>query len=123
MSTRTMLSAASAKLGYTPIPVAAMIQSPRQPALWFSTVVYIGTPMMSDTYDKEKWKTAMDAVQEAITFAEQNGHKLYEDPASVNLPDAQRGRNNYYNCFLQPWNRDEYLFAVAEQAYATRYQQ
>ena len=84
---------------------------------------YDGTPMMSDTYDKEKWKTAMDAVQEAITFAEQNGHKLYEDPASVNLPDAQRGRNNYYNCFLHPWNRDEYLFAVAEQAYATRFQQ
>ncbi len=74
-----------------------------------------GTEMINPEYDKEKWKAAMDAVKEAIILAEANGHKLYEDPSSASLPDAERGRNNYYNCFLQKWNTDEYLFAFGDQ--------
>ena len=80
-----------------------------------SFLSYDGTPLMSSTYDKEKWKTAMDAVQDAINFAESNGCALYEDPSSASLPDAQRGRNNYFNCFIQRWNTSEYLFAFADQ--------
>lgn len=76
---------------------------------------YDGSEMISSVYDKEKWKTAMDAVLEAITLAEINGYKLYEDPASSNLPDAERGRNNYFNCFIQRWNTSEYLFAFGDQ--------
>ena len=56
-----------------------------------------GTPLMSQTYNPEKWKWALDACQEAITLAEDNGHRLYESPnATAAATAAERGEINYY---------------------------
>ena len=76
---------------------------------------YDGTPLIPQTYDPEKWRIARDATLEAIQFAESHGHSLFTDPAGLHWNDAERGRNNYYQCFLQRWNSQEYLFAVANQ--------
>lgn len=76
---------------------------------------YDGSELMPREYDKEKWKRALDATLDAISLAEANGHKLWEDPASTGLPDAERGRNNHYKMFLERWNDTEYLFAWGDQ--------
>ncbi len=74
---------------------------------------YDGTPLISQTYDPGKWQDALDALGDAITFAETNGYHLWTDPASAALPDKDRGRNNYYKLFIQPTtnegNKCEYL--------------
>ncbi len=81
-----------------------------------------GKQLISQTYDREKWKRAMDATEEAIKLAESNGYALYTDPASASLSDAVRGRNNYYNLFIADWRNGsengcggEYLFAFGDQ--------
>ena len=82
-----------------------------------SFVNYDGTPLMSSEYDKEKWKTALDAVEDAIELAEDNGYKLYEYAAAATESDAERGRQNYYQCFLhKDWaTNPEYIFAIGAQ--------
>jgi len=37
-----------------------------------------GEPFFSQTYDKEKWRLALDAINEAITVCDQYGIKMYE---------------------------------------------
>ena len=76
-----------------------------------------GTPLMSQTYNPEKWKWALDACQEAITLAEDNGHRLYESPnATAAATAAERGEINYHDCFIEPlWNTTEYLWAMGDQ--------
>ena len=76
-----------------------------------------GTPLMSQTYNPEKWKWALDACQEAITLAEDNGHRLYESPnATAAATAAERGEINYHDCFVEPlWNTAEYLWAMGDQ--------
>lgn len=73
------------------------------------------TPLINQTYDINKWKTALDAVAEAIDLAEREGYHLYEDPSGSNLPTKERGRNNYYKLFIQPTtdtgNKCEYLWS------------
>jgi len=59
-----------------------------------------GTCLMSQTYDKEKWKKAMDAAQEAITLAEANGCKLYTNPTS-GLSAFDQGVKNYHDTFCE----------------------
>lgn len=72
---------------------------------------------MSQTYNPEKWKWALDACQEAITLAEDNGHRLYESPnATAAATAAERGEINYHDCFVEPlWNTTEYLWAMGDQ--------
>jgi len=59
-----------------------------------------GNVLVNQTYSKEKWKTAMDAAKEAITFAEGLGYKLYEwegnDPFTK-APVASTARQAYLN--------------------------
>ena len=81
-----------------------------------------GKALIPQVYDRNKWKRAMDATQEAITLAESNGYALYTDPASAGLPALTRGRNNYYNLFIADWRNGsengcggEYLFAFGDQ--------
>lgn len=62
-----------------------------------------GTPLISQTYDKEKWKAAADAALDCISTAEQSGRELYnEKPEDPVL--------NYQNIFNDNWN-DEILWA------------
>ena len=62
-----------------------------------------GTPLLSQTYDKEKWKTAADAAIECINITKQSGRSLYnkypEDPVKT-----------YQNIVNDKWN-DEILWA------------
>jgi hypothetical protein len=81
----------------------------------FSTFKNIdGTHFFPQEYDKEKWKEAIDALDEAISFCESNGITLYEyskptyytyDSAFVReRPDVAK---NYYNrrfVVTEPWN-------------------
>ncbi len=45
-----------------------------------------GSPLISTTYDANKWKVAADAAKEAIDLAEANGFKLYENTVSALIP-------------------------------------
>lgn len=58
-----------------------------------------GTPLISQTYDPEKWKVAADAALDCITKAEAAGYALYN-----NYPDDPV--KNYQNIFLDNWNRE-----------------
>jgi hypothetical protein len=75
-----------------------------------------GAQLISQTPDKNKWKTAMDAAEEAITFARAQGFDLYtfdkpdpfgEDPA-VKTYTADF-RQAYLNCRMvlaDDWNKE-----------------
>lgn len=75
-----------------------------------------GKPLMNLTYDREKWKKAMDAAEDAIQLCEANGYKLYGGSAS----DMRAGKKNYHEAFVGPNtgsfnNWDEILFGIANQ--------
>ena len=66
-----------------------------------------GTPLMPTTYDPMKWQKAKVAAEEAITFAEQNGHGLYENVeyGENGYPDNPAVRKLRYN-IMEPANGD-----------------
>jgi starch-binding outer membrane protein, SusD/RagB family len=73
------------------------------------------TPLMSLSYDKEKWKRALDAAHDAITSAEGAGFKLYTNIKS-NLSTFDQGETNYHDAFCEPsYNTDEFIDANATQ--------
>jgi len=81
-----------------------------------------GTNLISQTYDREKWKKAMDAAQEAIVHGEANGFGLYESSSSVSEPDLfQKGLKNYRAAFVGEqrsasfYNNKEHLFSYNNQ--------
>jgi hypothetical protein len=79
-----------------------------------------GQNLINQTYDKEKWKRAMDASKAAIDFCEANGYKLYESPGAQGLPDSLRGKENYHRAFVGEgtgsfWNTSEILFGFGNQ--------
>lgn len=89
-------------------------------------VNYDGSPMINQTYDREKWKAAMDATKEAIDLAHANGYHLYEynDPTAPHETEQERGRKNYYYMFLERVsNKCEYLFSNFDSAVNTLQQQ
>ncbi|MDR0688241.1 MAG: RagB/SusD family nutrient uptake outer membrane protein [Prevotellaceae bacterium] len=77
-----------------------------------------GRQLISQTPDKEKWKTAMTAIEEAITFAKGQGKDLY----TYDKPDPAKGgvvtdplRQAYLNArfvLVDNWNK-EILWACA----------
>ena len=77
-----------------------------------------GTPLMNTTYDREKWKLAMDAAEAAIQLSEksgQNGGKqnyyLYTNIDST-LDEFEQGVKNYHGAFVdQQWNGEEFIMA------------
>ncbi len=62
-----------------------------------------GTPLISQVYDKEKWKTAADAAVACIEAAAADGRNLYSE-----MPDDPV--KNYQNIFNDNWN-EEILWA------------
>ena len=48
-----------------------------------------GTQLISSTYDKEKWKKAIDAYKEVIDLAEGQGYGLYSNSTMTGLPAVQ----------------------------------
>ncbi len=94
----------------------------------FSTFLnYDKSPLIPQEYDASKWKTALDAVAEAISLAEDNGCHLWTDPSSSALSTAARGMNNYYKLFLQPTsqegNKCEYLWSTVRGTFENTYLQ
>lgn len=72
-----------------------------------------GTHLVNQTYDKEKWKRAMDAAEKAIQFAEGAGYTLYRNPANSSVSDElERGAKDFHDYFVEPdYNDTEYLMA------------
>lgn len=78
-----------------------------------------GEHLIPQTYDREKWKKAMDAAKAAIDFCEQNGYKLYEN-IKDGKSDFERGVESYHACFVGDgngsfWNKEEILFGEGNQ--------
>lgn len=66
---------------------------------WYSNFVNPdGTHLMPQTYDKELWKKAMDAAEDAIITGEADGFGLYTSSAGGD-DDFTRGYNNYRDAF------------------------
>ncbi len=76
-----------------------------------------GEPLVSLQYEPEKWERARLAAEEAIELAEGNGYRLYESAQAQNLPDNERGEQNYHDCFVETeWIKNtEYLWATGNQ--------
>ena len=82
-----------------------------------------GTPLMSTTYDPEKWKRALDAAAAAIALADEINpdtkkpkYDLYTS-ADSSLPDDERGRKNYHDTFVEEsWNGTEFILAKGAQS-------
>ena len=72
-----------------------------------------GTYLVSQTYDPAKWERARIAAEQAISYAEQNGYRLYENPANASIAaNFERGVRNFHDYFVEPeYNTDEYLCA------------
>lgn len=65
-----------------------------------------GTLLISQNYDKEKWKKAMDETKKAIEQAEASGHKLYEyTKSTINTPFEQAVMNTRWQ-MVDPWNSE-----------------
>lgn len=82
-----------------------------------------GTPLMNPSYDKEKWKLAMDAAEAAIQLAEKinpatgkPNYSLYTNLDS-SLDEFRQGVKNYRDTFVEePWNGDEFIMAKGGQS-------
>ncbi len=74
-----------------------------------------GTNLVSQTYDPELWKTAMDAADEAIRVGEAAGFGLFT-ASDQGEDDFERGYNNYRAAFVGNegsssfFNNEEHLF-------------
>jgi hypothetical protein len=89
---------------------------------WYSNFVNPdGTHLIPQTYDKELWKKALDAAEDAIEEGEADGYKLYEVSSSES-DNFQRGYDNYRAAFIGPdgsssfYNNVEDLFSYNNQS-------
>lgn len=71
-----------------------------------------GTHLIAQEYDPEKWAAAKEAAEDAFTFCERNGYKLFDEPDSSIADDFDRKVDNYHKVFSDHHNPDEYIFAV-----------
>ncbi|MFV0593419.1 MAG: RagB/SusD family nutrient uptake outer membrane protein [Draconibacterium sp.] len=74
-----------------------------------------GEPFFPLTYDKEKWKDAIDAINEAITTCEANGIQLFHYTTQPYVFDREDYADNEENvqriydlrmAITQPWNNE-----------------
>ncbi|MDR3246046.1 MAG: RagB/SusD family nutrient uptake outer membrane protein [Prevotellaceae bacterium] len=74
-----------------------------------------GEPYFPQTYDKEKWKDVIDAVDDAITSAKRNGVEMYKfnkvfygfDSVAVNRhPDRMQTLYDLRLLVTDPWNNE-----------------
>lgn len=72
-----------------------------------------GVKLFNTTYDREKWKKALDAAETAIQMAEANNVKLYEfsgivpvfDTLDIKQPEV-KALYNYRYMFTERWNSE-----------------
>ncbi|WP_291528390.1 RagB/SusD family nutrient uptake outer membrane protein [Bacteroides sp. UBA939] len=65
-----------------------------------------GNPLISQTFDKEKWKKAMEENKKAITMAEQAGNELYRHVSSIPLSKFDQAIANQRYTMVNPWNNE-----------------
>ena len=74
-----------------------------------------GQPFFPMTYDKEKWKVAIDALEEAIQVSHQNGIGLfnyekeplaYDRPAFADNPEKMKTLYDLRMVICEPWNKE-----------------
>ena len=65
-----------------------------------------GQQLISQTYNKEKWKKAMDECKKAIQMAEQAGIKLYTYTKKTNLSAKDQAIANTRNVVVDAWNQE-----------------
>lgn len=74
-----------------------------------------GQPYFPQTYDKEKWKAALDAINEAVLTCERNGIRLYKfdrEPYSYDRAAFAANRQNMQTLYdlrmviCDPWNSE-----------------
>jgi len=72
-----------------------------------------GVKFFNSTYDKEKWKSALDAAEFALNLAAANGVKLYEYSGAVPTFDSidyqqpeVKALYNYRYMFVDKWNSE-----------------
>ena len=71
-----------------------------------------GTHIINQTYDKNKWKKALDAIEDAIAYCEANDYILYNHPDMNIADDFKRTVENYHDVFCKNHhNPEEYIFA------------
>ena len=72
-----------------------------------------GVKLFNTTYDKEKWKKALDAAEMALQLANENNVKLYEfngivpvfDTLDIKQPEV-KALYNYRYMFTERWNSE-----------------
>ncbi len=79
-----------------------------------------GTPLFSTTYDDERWKQALDAAEEALNKALENGASMYNYSDAVPEYDQNdfqyaftRNLYNYRYMFVEKWN-NEVLWGMSQ---------
>ena len=65
-----------------------------------------GQNLISQVYDKEKWKKAMEETQKAITMAESAGHMLYKYNSGKPLNAFDQAVANTRYTMLDRWNKE-----------------
>ncbi len=65
-----------------------------------------GKHLISQTYDKEKWKKAMDETKKAIDMAENAGFKLYKYNSSKQLSTFDQAIANARYTMIDKWNSE-----------------
>lgn len=65
-----------------------------------------GKNMISQVYDKEKWKIAMTETKKAIDMAKSAGHILYKYKSEKPLNDFDQAIANTRYTMIDPWNKE-----------------
>lgn len=65
-----------------------------------------GENLISQVYDKEKWKIAMDETLKAIELAKSSGHDLYKYNNGKSLSDFDQAVANTRYTLLERWNKE-----------------
>lgn len=65
-----------------------------------------GEALISQSYDKEKWKKAMEETQKAIDMAEREGYGLYQYKSERSLSDFDQAVANTRYTMLDKWNKE-----------------
>jgi hypothetical protein len=82
---------------------------------FFDFLDHDGQPFFPQEYKKEKWKDALDAIEEAIKIAEDNGVELYHFTKPIyayDVEDFALNRENMQRIYdlrfvvVDPWNRE-----------------
>lgn len=65
-----------------------------------------GTPLINPTYDKNKWRIAMDETKKAITMADEAGIRLYKYTSTKPLSKFDQAVANQRFTMTDPWNQE-----------------